>query len=427
MAASAFTAVSTRGRLGTSASTKTSIPSQPQQAPPTQKIEWPPAVRAYVQRSFAAENEASGVSKEQLTARMKEVINGSVTDHTLHTRDWDSYPLPQQLILNDLSGKTAAPPPQAWQNIADIRMSDSSAKTNVPKPKKRKSSEPDENVSAPMPPWRSSTASSNGFESRLTYPEPEMSKREEKRRRKFQEDTGALPATSKSNEYLEKRRQRFEKDAPRQREITPPLDAVTGPIVGTCEKLEKRYLRLTAPPKPDTVRPLHILRQTYELLRSKWKQDHDYNYICDQFKSLRQDLTVQHLRNDFLVKVYETHARIALEVGDVGEYNQCQTQLRALYKQDLGGHPAEFLAYRVLYFVYTCNRVDMNRVLSDVTPADKEQPAVKHALEARSALALSNYHRFFKLYNETPNMGGYLMDMFVDRERLVALASLCRG
>lgn len=69
----------------------------------------------------------------------------------------------------------------------------------------------------------------------------------------------------------------------------------------------------------------------------------------------------------------------------------------------------------------------MNDVLSDLTPADKKEPAIKHALEVRSALALGNYHKFFKLYLTVPDMGAYLMDMFVERERLGALACLCRA
>jgi hypothetical protein len=31
------------------------------------------------------------------------------------------------------------------------------------------------------------------------------------------------------------------------------------------------------------------------------------------------------------------------------------------------------------------------------------------------------------LFNESPNMGAYLMDMFVNRERVAALASICRA
>jgi hypothetical protein len=174
------------------------------------------------------------------------------------------------------------------------------------------------------------------------------------------------------------------------------------------------------------VRPEHILKQTLELLKKKWKKEGNYSYICDQFKSLRQDLTVQHIKNKFTVEVYEIHARIALEKGDLGEYNQCQTQLGVLYAQNLGGNPIEFKAYRILYFVYTANRTALNDVLAELTPAEKREPAVKHALDVRSALALGNYHRFFRLYLDTPNMGAYLMDMFVVKERLNALCKIFR-
>ncbi|KAJ3103102.1 hypothetical protein HDU97_010382 [Phlyctochytrium planicorne] len=77
-----------------------------------------------------------------------------------------------------------------------------------------------------------------------------------------------------------------------------------------AEEQERERLRA---PDPSSVRPLHILRRTLDLLGQKWKEEQNYTYICDQFKSLRQDLTVQRIKNDFTVKVYEAHARIALE------------------------------------------------------------------------------------------------------------------
>lgn len=92
------------------------------------------------------------------------------------------------------------------------------------------------------------------------------------------------------------------------------------------------------------------------LLKSKWKENHNYAYAVDQFKSMRQDLTVQRIKNEFTVEVYEIHARIALEAKDLGEYNQCQSMLRQLYELGLKGHPEEFLSYRIMYLLHTRNR-----------------------------------------------------------------------
>ena len=68
---------------------------------------------------------------------------------------------------------------------------------------------------------------------------------------------------------------------------------------------------------------------------------------------MRQDITVQRIRNTFTVEVYEMHARICLEYGDMTEFNQCQAQLTQLYEEGLGTAEAEreFIAYNILYNV----------------------------------------------------------------------------
>ncbi|KAJ9299251.1 hypothetical protein DTO271G3_2873 [Paecilomyces variotii] len=388
------------------------------QPPPAKKVEWPLSVRMYVQRSFVPEYQIPGISRQEMEAKLKQVISEAAESNKLESINWDALPLPQVMIQNERNKILTNPAVSSWTTSTGF-----ASRYDTPsddRAKKRKSNDYSTEEADSSPPWRK-TNNRNTFEDRISY-----SPNDKRQRIDYSLNS------SKSKANLEIRRKRFEDSRGYGSPQTSsrdesPAGGHQGPVVGRCQNLEKNYFRLTSAPNPDTVRPLPVLEKTLDLLKKKWRKENNYGYICDQFKSLRQDLTVQHIRNEFTVNVYEIHARIALEKGDLGEYNQCQTQLRALYAQNLGGHPTEFKAYRILYFIHTRNPTAMNDALADLTPADKSDPAVKHALEVRSALALGNYHRFFQLYLDTPNMGAYLMDMFVDRERLSALACICKA
>ncbi|KAI1804968.1 SAC3/GANP/Nin1/mts3/eIF-3 p25 family-domain-containing protein [Daldinia bambusicola] len=375
------------------------------QQPQQQKFDWPQSVRYYVQRSFQSSNLDPTVTRAEMEAKLKDTIRYHQESGTMYTTDWDNMPLPQTLIKTERQ--------QALMQSMAPPMIPEATPTSVTAPinsKKRKSTDlsgPEQTNTVSVP-WRSTRALT--LEDRISKPAME----------------GPLPTKSKFQKNAEKRQRRGDGGyQSTYRSPSPP--PTTGPIVGLNENLEKRYLRLTAAPKAADVRPERVLHQTLDLLKKKWRKDGNYNYICDQFKSLRQDLTVQRIRNDFTVSVYEIHARIALEKGDLGEYNQCQTQLRALYKSGLKGNSIEFKAYRILYFIHTANRSALNDAIADLTTAEKEERPIKHALDVRSALALGNYHKFFQLYLDVPNMGAYLMDMFVKRERLAALANMCKA
>lgn len=374
-------------------------PVPPAQAPPappaTGKTEWPESVRRYVQRSFLPQNDEPSVSRSEVEAKLKDTIGAAKENGSMYTIDWDAMPLPQALVKAERDAVLQANRYNAFEN-----------------PRKRKSSEFAGDEPAQRP-WHS-TNSKSSLEGRISYATNGSAGDSTSKTSKFQKDAN-------------KRKRRFENEYKAAYKSPSPPPPTSGPIVGTNETLEKKYLRLTAPPVPSNVRSQGVLQQTLDLLKRKWRKEGNYSYICDQFKSMRQDLTVQHIKNDFTVSVYEIHARIALEKGDIGEYNQCQTQLRSLYALGLKGNPIEFKAYRILYFIHTANRSGMNDTLADLTAAEKEEAPIKHALRVRSALALGNYHKFFQLYLDTPNMGAYLMDMFVVRERLAAICNICRA
>ena len=56
-------------------------------------------------------------------------------------------------------------------------------------------------------------------------------------------------------------------------------------------------------------------------------------------------LQIQNIKNAFAVKVYECHARIAMEKLDTTEYNQCQTRLIDLYEENTSGNATPFQSY----------------------------------------------------------------------------------
>ena len=102
-----------------------------------------------------------------------------------------------------------------------------------------------------------------------------------------------------------------------RRSIVPPY----------CGRL---YPIFSQEPDPKKIRPYSVLRETVDQLKNRWKQKENYSWICSQFKSVRQDLTVssfqspmngsdlcycqvQGIKNEFTVNVYEIHARMALE------------------------------------------------------------------------------------------------------------------
>ena len=84
----------------------------------------------------------------------------------------------------------------------------------------------------------------------------------------------------------------------------------------------------------------------------------------------------------------------------------------------------EFVAYKILYQLFCGMEMETLRVMKQLTGPEKLQECIKHALQVRKALADGNYARFFKLYRTAPNMGFYLMDVFVEKHRIMCLQKL---
>lgn len=249
-----------------------------------------------------------------------------------------------------------------------------------------------------------------------------------------------------SDERKMKRMARFS-GSEKARVASPSPAPSNGPIVGYLEALEKRYLRLTSEPDPAVVRPQHVLEKSLDFVMNKYETSSPgYLYINDQLKAIRQDLTVQHIKNELTIKVYKTHGRLAILNNDLGEFNQCSSQLKQLYqKSDALFHDTyEFVCYRILYLLLTGNYSEVNVIRLELLKSDTGsrvlapeyvafRSAVYEALELLQCLTLGDYHVFFSTYNhfkERKQMkcAFHMMKHFmVAKQRILALNTICKA
>ncbi|TFK51667.1 hypothetical protein OE88DRAFT_1698738 [Heliocybe sulcata] len=360
---------------------------------------WPPQLKDWVARCLGQMTDAN---RAEAQTELRKVISDAFNSKSLWTTDWGGVQL-QSLI----------PKPTPTLNILKRKIHD------PPTPSKKAKKNALKNAN---------TASDYSDQAALQRRAARFQREHEIERQKNYSNGGHISfRTSHSNSHL------FSQspipfgngDEPEADPNVPNWDRFT--IVGTSQELFKDYLRLTSEPKPEQIRPYAVLQRTLLELKSRWRQKTNYNWICSQFKSLRQDLTVQRIKNEFTAQVYEIHARMALEVGDMVEYNQCQSMLRHLYELGIPGKVEEFTAYRILMLLHGRNRSELNLYVGQLTPKQKDVPAVRHALDVSRALSMGNYHRFFDLYLNSPNMGAYIMDHFVDRERVKALLVITKA
>ncbi|UKJ88767.2 hypothetical protein MACJ_002013 [Theileria orientalis] len=184
-------------------------------------------------------------------------------------------------------------------------------------------------------------------------------------------------------------------------------------IVGVSQQLEKTYLRLTSEPNPMMVRPESVLIKSFKHVFDKFMTNKNYVYIQEQFRSIRQDIQVQHIRSPFVVNVYTTNARLALLHNDLDQFNQCQTQLKHLLKcfHEYQTVKIEFELYYMLYLSLQNMTMDSLRYLSenyvtsatDTTGITSERDRFKHSTYfnfanlVRRSIADENFIQYFKL------------------------------
>lgn len=317
-------------------------------------MEWPESLYNYVARCYM--KCTTPIDKDMCEISLKGKITMAANRGELFTKDWDKEPMP--VLHSDRLQQQMSPQKSANNmfnknknvvagQLAKYQQSPSSSKRPSSDDrfgkaaKKRRSSSSSRSRSSSPFKKRRSDEDDNDYDNSYTNcikPATKASKKKAKKEKQsaFYSKFGANQVggfvDSADTERLKKRADRFNvktKSAPtatssfNKKRLTMPtffnpviddsvddsIDFLNLHIVGTCRDLEKSFLRLTKAPDASEVRPTDVLQYSLTNVQNRWKEKQDYYYACDQLKSIRQDLTVQGIRDEFTVKVYETHAR----------------------------------------------------------------------------------------------------------------------
>ncbi|KAI0984876.1 hypothetical protein GJ496_005121 [Pomphorhynchus laevis] len=210
------------------------------------------------------------------------------------------------------------------------------------------------------------------------------------------------------------------------KESTDIKAEMTDIIMGTSTELEKNFLRLTTTPDASTIRPLPILQQAFVFVCEKAKLK-DIRYLCDQLRSIRQDLTVQNIKNDFTVKVYETNVMTALNACDREEFNQCQSRLMDLYKQGfVSANRCKFTGFRMLYCILTKDFQSLMQIYLEILLNGFENE-LKDVLLLYQAWSSRNTFLLFRSYKKLSTDLQLVANMFIDRERSSTIAQFLKA
>ncbi|KAM9347509.1 germinal-center associated nuclear protein [Symphorus nematophorus] len=212
----------------------------------------------------------------------------------------------------------------------------------------------------------------------------------------------------------------------------------------------KEYSRSSADqeePLPHELRPLPVLSMTMDYLVTQiMDQGHDnyrdwYDFVWNRTRSIRKDITQQHLCCPHTVSLIEKCTRFHVHCAhhlceehmssfDAKINNEnmtkCLQSLKEMYQDLATRHiychqEAEFRQYNVLLKL---NDGDILRDVQQFRDEVRNSPEVKFAVQAFAAVNSNNFVRFFKLVKGASYLASCLLHRYFNQVRTKALKTL---
>lgn len=284
-------------------------PLHPPVAPPsaastaaTGTDDWPQSFKDFVVRCFSTCTTAD--NKKLLTEQLKILTKKCQSNKTLISTDWSMQPVINAVEIEAAERAKAAsvkvPPPAP---AAEPKSWLQAAKKGVSLKWGPEMSTPAPTPAIPPPPLGSGDISARlqfkpskkGRDDDLDTPLTKISKKQQKL-----EAAKGKKSLGCGDEVGGKAWKRGAYDATSAMLDGIAANFISEVVTGTCEQLEKPYMRQQMQPLASEVRPERVLIRSIALMKERHAKGAQYDYISEQMKSIRQVPRVQPI-NSFLL------------------------------------------------------------------------------------------------------------------------------
>jgi hypothetical protein len=171
-----------------------------------------------------------------------------------------------------------------------------------------------------------------------------------------------------------------------------------------------------------------MLKQSFEHCMQKYGGNCDYEYISEQLRSIRQDLTVQHIADPFCMTVYETHVKLAIEHSDLNNFNQSMDVLDELYPK-FGSieQMSEFGCWRILYLVAVDDLTGLYQFVPRLSAEVLASEPVQFALSAWKAAVGGAWVRYLTMWRSAEPLRAGVMKVKAEALQAQGLQMLRRA